>query len=316
MPGLPSRRDSGFALVLAMLVLLVLGAIAAGFAHSLRGHMRETAALAARAEAELLADAGVELALLDLLEVREGRSRQLRFPIGKATACAIGDGSIEVVVGDESGRVDINAAGGELLTLLLAGTGAPPAAAAAMAAAILDHRDADDATRDGGSELAEYRAAGNRDGPKNAPFDSVDELAQVLSLDAKALARIRPFVTVHSGSAGLTPEAAEPELLAALLAASPQPAVRGADRRSLQAGFRRVFPQLVTVTPSRSFRVRATARMRGAAFSREAVIVLSTSRSRPYLVRDWRQVAAADTAGAEALHPCPGAAAAIAPAGG
>jgi type II secretory pathway component PulK len=53
-------------------------------------------------------------------------------------------------------------------------------AARAMTSHILDWRDADEQRREDGAERAEYRAAGRAYTPRNGPFESVDEVKQVL----------------------------------------------------------------------------------------------------------------------------------------
>jgi hypothetical protein len=70
--------------------------------------------------------------------------------------------------------------------------------AQALAAAIADFRDADNFRRLGGAEEADYRAAGLAWGPKNAPFDSVDELQQVFGMTTQLYERVAPSLTTYS----------------------------------------------------------------------------------------------------------------------
>lgn len=287
--------DEGFVLVVALLALAILGAIVAIFGTSLRSHLRDVGATVARAEAESLADAGINLALLDLLATREQRARQRRFAIdGTATACQVGEAAIEISIADEAGRVDLNTASEPLLEALLTGAGAGATAARAMTQAILDFRDPDSSTRPNGAEAAEYRAAGLTHGPKNAPFDAIEEISLVLGLDANLIARLQPFLTVHSGVAGLDPDAASPALLSALLVGTGQDGVTDPDTGSLRARFRRMQPRFVSISGRLRFTIRATARLAGAVFVREAVIEIASSRSRAYTTRVWRQGVAAE----------------------
>ena len=62
-------------------------------------------------------------------------------------------------------------------------------------AAIADWRDQDDQTQPGGAESAEYRSAG-RVGPKNAPFESVEELQQVMGIDRDTAQRLAGLATI------------------------------------------------------------------------------------------------------------------------
>ena len=110
----------------------------------------------------------------------------------------IRNGRVLVTVEDEAGKVDLNSASEPLLRALLAGAGATPVEVDRITAAILDYRDADNLRRPDGAEADEYRLAGRQNGPKNAPFDSIFELGQVLGVDAalahqSATVRDRPF---------------------------------------------------------------------------------------------------------------------------
>src|SRR5262249_56000862 len=99
---------------------------------------------------------------------------------------------------DVGGPVDRKAAPGRLLEWLLRGLDVAPEKATALAAAIVDFRDADDVPSVNGAESAAYRTAGLGHGPKNAPFETVTELDQVLGMDPVLLDHLRAVATVHS----------------------------------------------------------------------------------------------------------------------
>ena len=71
-----------------------------------------------------------------------------------------------------------------------------------------------------GAAGREYAAAGRTYGPKNALFQSVLELDQVLGVDPALFRRLLPFVTVNSRQGGVDPRTAPPALLAALAGAA------------------------------------------------------------------------------------------------
>ncbi len=179
-------RDGGFALVVVLLAIGLLALIATTFMFAVRAHLRSSAAISAAARAEALADGGVNIAVLDAISVREDRTRTRRFPIDGATvACRAGDDArLQVSVQDEAGRVDLNSASEALLLALMRGIGLGEDDAARMVDRILDYRDRDGDRRPLGAERAEYEAAGLL-GPKNAPLDAVEELAQVVGADAR-----------------------------------------------------------------------------------------------------------------------------------
>ena len=82
--------------------------------------------------------------------------------------------------------------------------------------AIADFRDKDDLERLNGAEDSAYSAAGRDYGPKNARFETVDELRRVLGVTPDIYRPLAPLVTVHSGRRGINPVTAPHALLLAL----------------------------------------------------------------------------------------------------
>mgnify|MGYP001321870935 CR=1 FL=1 len=290
-----ARADAGFVLISVLWVVLFLALAAAAFTISVRSHVQETSAEAASADARALADAGTQLALHDLVNARISRGWQRRFPTdGRAYTCTIGAARVTVAVEDEAGKIDLNTASDLLLRRLLVGTGLAAVEAERRAAAIIDYRDADSVRREAGAEAEEYFQAGRRNGPKNAPLDSPLELAQVLGIDTALMARLRPFVTVHSGLQSIDPSKAAPALLAML----------GAEA-SLGTSARLPADIRATSSPQRVFLVRAQATgERGATFAREMVVRVAPSRSRHFAVLAWRQADAIPGTDSTDLGPC------------
>ena len=107
-----------------------------------------------------------------------GASRSTRTPV--TCSMAASGGSLTIAVQDEAGKVDLNI--GSEATAARARSRGRRGGGEAAADAILDFRDSDDDRRPSGAERAEYRAAGRPQGPKNAPFFVVEELAAVLGL--------------------------------------------------------------------------------------------------------------------------------------
>src|SRR5206468_1245391 len=85
-----------------------------------------------------------------------------------------------------------------------------------LADALADWTDADDVPRPRGAERDWYLAQTPPLVPRNAPFASVGELALVRGIDAAALARLRPFVTV-AGEHAVNPNTASREVLLAVV---------------------------------------------------------------------------------------------------
>jgi general secretion pathway protein K len=82
--------------------------------------------------------------------------------------------------------------------------------------AIEDWRDNNDLASLNGAESDDYRAAGLAFGPKNGPFESVEELQQVLGMTPAIYQQIQSELTVHSRLPGIDPAMASAKLLGAM----------------------------------------------------------------------------------------------------
>lgn len=278
-------------LLVVLSVLGLVAVIAAVFAQMTRTHVKGVAASVGAARAEALADAGANLAILDLVTARDSEQAR-RFALnGTPATCSLEgeDATITIAVQDEAGKVDINIGSEAILRALVVGLGVKGGEAAAEA--LLDFRDTDNDRRPAGAELPEYRAAGRPYGPKNGALVVVEELAGVLGLTQADVDRLRPFVTIYSGQATVDPTVAAPGLIDILSRGVEDAGVPsfGATRGEPPTRLGAPLPaELVGVSVKRAFSVRAEARLPGGAtFVREAVVTLSESRTTPYVVRRW-----------------------------
>ena len=207
------RPAHGAALVLVLWLIVLLTAVVGGYVLTAR-----TGGLQGRVELRQLqgdaaARAGIEYALWRLNHPEPG----LRWhPDGRAYPWQYGEAGVEVRITDERGRIDLNHAPQPLLQALLEVLGTEPERAAMLAARIIDWRDPDDVAGPDGAEAPAYAAAGRRYGAKDAPFDTVDELLQVLGVEPADHQRLRPYVTVHSGLPGPEPAFAALPVLEAM----------------------------------------------------------------------------------------------------
>lgn len=87
---------------------------------------------------------------------------------------------VNVRVELEDGRIDLNMGSRRLLYALFAANGWSQSSARSFVARIEDWVDPADDPHPGGAELRDYQAAGRSYGPRNAPFESVAEIRQVL----------------------------------------------------------------------------------------------------------------------------------------
>jgi general secretion pathway protein K len=210
----PRRRgERGVALVIVLWTLALLAVLAGAFSTASRTHTKLAFNVIERAKAEALADAAVARAIAGLLTPpEEGGLRVDQTPY----AWIFDGGEVVFTIADEGGKIDLNSVGAEELSAILAALGVPARDSARLAGAIVDFRDDDQAVSASGAEAAEYRRAGLPHGPKDAPFERVDELSLVLGMTSEVMALLGPIATVHTATAEPTIALMAPEYRAAL----------------------------------------------------------------------------------------------------
>ena len=210
-----ARRNSrGVALLLVLWLVALFTALVGGFARTAQMERLQGSVLRDSVIAGEAARAGVEYALV---RVNAGDQRLRWVPDGRENAWEYADANVSVRIVDEMGKVDLNASAPNLLAALFREVGVDPGEADRIAGAIVDWRDPDPLIQpSGGAEDADYAAAGRPYGAKDAPFESIAEVEQVLGMTPAIYAKVAPFLTVFSGNG--TPDAsyAAPEVLAAL----------------------------------------------------------------------------------------------------
>lgn len=208
------RTSRGVALLLVLWLVALFTALVGGFARTAQMERLQGSVLRDGVVAGEAARAGLEYAMVRV----NASDRRMRWvPDGRDNAWRYGDAEIRVRIVDEMGKVDLNAAGSPLLSALFRQVGVAPGDADRISGAIMDWRDPDSLIQpSGGAEDDDYAAAGRPYGAKDAPFESIAEVEQVLGMTPAIYARVEPFLTVFSGND--TPDAsyAAPEVLAAM----------------------------------------------------------------------------------------------------
>jgi len=272
-----SATQAGFAFVLVLCVLAVLSVIAVTLIRETHEETRFESAVIEDAKAE----AGIQQGMAELL-IPPGNGAWLAD--GSTHAIRLGEGSVNIRIEDESGRIDINSADDATLVSMLISIGLPTDEAQHLAAAIADYRDPRKIKHPGGAEASDYEAAGLDYGPKNAPFDSPEELMQVLGMTPEILKALLPLITVHSPSREVNRQAAS----AAVLRALPKSGFGQPEQNIATASSG--DPQSALITAPTVVRVTAEARTRGGGhFIREAILRRSTIPTQPFNVLSWRR---------------------------
>ena len=187
----------GAALLLVLWLVALLTALVGAYALTARMEALQGRVGSRGTIVQEIARAGMEYALVRVADRNQETHWQ---PNGRAYAWRFDGHDVQVRIIDETGKVDLNQADVPLLSRLVQVLGEPPDASDALAAAIVDWRDADDLGQPvGGAEDGDYAAAGRPYGAKDAPFETIAELEQVLGMTPDLYARLEPFLTLYSG---------------------------------------------------------------------------------------------------------------------
>ncbi|MGH8051320.1 MAG: general secretion pathway protein GspK [Arenimonas sp.] len=226
--------QKGIALLLVLWMLIILVGIIGVFALTASTERQQGKLLARTVQARYAAEGGIDVATLRL-----GNADPLLqwVPDNRVYKYTVDKTQIEIRTVDESGKVDINVAGADVIYSLLLAVGADAQKAQTISSAIMDWRDPDDLlTLPGGAEDDQYEAADRPYGSKDGAFQTIAELQQVLGMTPELFAKLQPFITIYSGLARPNPSFAAPEVLAALGLQAPQIAQLLAQREAWQPG--------------------------------------------------------------------------------
>jgi len=286
-------RQSGVALVLVLWAITLLAVIAGNFAFSMRNEAQIARNLTSTAQAKAIAEAGVQRAWLELTKPPTDPQRWQAN--GVAHELTFANASVRVVLEDESGKIDLNAAPDALLKGLFVSAGLSEEASVSLLDAVLDWRDPDKFRRLHGAEADDYLAAGKSYGPSNAPFETVDELQRVLGMTPGLYRKLAPALTVYSKQPGVNTAVASREVLLAIPGVNPVAVDQYlAQRQSLLSSDQKVpafagagvFASGSTGLPT--FAVRSEARLPdGTVFVRVAMARLAQDPRQPVAVLDW-----------------------------
>jgi general secretion pathway protein K len=287
------RRQNGVALVLVLWVITLLAVIAGNFAFSMRGEAQIVRNLISTAQAQSLADAGVQRAWFEMLKPP---TDQQRWQANGVEHVFNVDGALlRVSIHDESGKIDLNTTSDELLKSLFVSLGLSDAASVTLLDAVLDWRDADNLKRLHGAEDDDYRAAGKNYVPPNGPFETVDELQRVLGMTPELYRKLAPVLTVYSRQQGVNTAVAPREVLLALPGINPVMVEQYLAERQSMLDSGQAVPAFAGAGPFASatagfsgYTARCEAKVPdGAVFVRRAVARLTKDPKRPVIVLAW-----------------------------
>lgn len=161
---------------------------------------------------------------------------------GRPHVLELPEGTVEVRVMDEGGKMNVNRASQEALARLFSVLGCKPEAAQRLVVAILDWRDADSLIRVEGAESSYYLERSPPYVAHNGPLDVAEEIFWVRGFDHERFSRLGQFITVEDVGAGINVNTAPAEVLEAI-GFSPEQA-----KSLIQARIQRPFINLDELT--------------------------------------------------------------------
>ena len=295
----------GFALILVVWMLVLIGAIGAYLVANGRAETALAYNVHAAAGAEALADAGIARIVFNQSDPEianrwrlDGQSHRIVTPAG----------AITLRLEDEGQKINPNLASDALLAALFEVRGVDHDTARRLGAAVADWVSADGPARQGGAKQKEYQAAGRSYGPPNAPIESLDELQLVLGMTPAILESVRPFLTIYTDAAAPDGKDAPPVVQRAIaLAAQAPDAAQASDNvpppDSVKQSVLAAQPDAKSPVSDEKgplIAAQITAQSReGGVFVRYAVVRLNQENAAAYTVLDWRRGVLDDTSSAK-----------------
>jgi len=297
-----ARREGerGIALLVVIWVLALLTILIIGFSGDARTELLVARNHYESASARAIADAGVSLAILGVLDP----APDAQWPAdGRVREVSYADGTIRIRIQDEGGKIDLNAAAPELLAGLLSTVGGLSAGDAGNLAQAIDayrqaQQQADTPAAGRGRLSTMVRRQANA-------FRVIADLRLVAGVTREIYDRIAPFITVYSGVGDVDPLTAPPEVLRSLPGINAGEVQAFLAARALQGPIPGQLPPLSgPVGGSLAHRVLQNATVlaegktaNGTTFTRAAVVSLSADPTAPYSILSWRQVQREPAAG-------------------
>jgi general secretion pathway protein K len=195
------------------------------------------------------------------------------------------------------GRIDLNNADGALLVSLFESVGLDAASAGNVVDKILDWRDTSPLKRLNGAKDRDYRQAGYPYGPRNGPFQGVDELKLVMGMTPELFGRVEAALTVYSGRPRFDPQVAPREALLAMPsmdAATVDALIAARTQQTGDASYAGTaitggFGDPVDALKGRAFTIRTRFETQDRLVTREATIRISGNPDQPYWVLHWQR---------------------------
>jgi general secretion pathway protein K len=206
---MPLKSESGFALVLTLVVTALMVAVAVEMIHQVYVDTSLSRSFRDGQQASILAESGVTGAAKLLQTGLSGRSYTSLTDAWSAPIKLQDDaGSIEIQLTEESGKINLNSlvqpngSYDDLTASMLKRLGKRYQMPEDIWSALADWIDSDDLPRSGGVESSFYRSLKPGYSARNGKLATIKELTLVNGFTAKRFGDLLPFVTIYSDQAG------------------------------------------------------------------------------------------------------------------
>lgn len=222
----------GFALLVALWVIIILMAIVMSFSLLAKTEAYATLFFRESFADRLLAEAGLERAIMEIYYRQANLNRTIIPESGEVVRVdgtaidgTLGDDRYIVRIFNEAGRINLNTMNDQnkvVLSNLLVNLGVPNETADTIVDSALDWMDKDNLHRLHGAEDEYYQSLPNPYKAKNAPFDTVEELllvkgmTQDILFGTKERKGLVQFIAVSGNSSKINVNVAPKEVIMAL----------------------------------------------------------------------------------------------------
>ncbi len=196
-------NEKGVALVFVLWVLVILSVIVSQFCFSMRSEIKAARMIKNESQAYYIARAGIISNIQKLVqnEINKGETGDNQDSNWRVNVelppQTFGEGHYKIKIGNESGKVNLNYAGAELLKMLFISLKVEKKEAEAIADAILDWRDPDALHRLNGAENDYYQSLAEPYRCRDGDFRYTDELLLVKGISKELYdSGLKNFISV------------------------------------------------------------------------------------------------------------------------
>ena len=166
-----------------------------------------------KSQAAAFAEAGINYAILKLLIKDKEQQWQANNSLYEIDFEGM---RIRVQITDESGKIAINFVRKKQLLQMFGSIGVEEEIAESLSDAILDWRDRNDVKGENGAEKQEYEDEGLSYGPRNGPFESLEEVQMVLGMTTEIYKRLEDIISIYTKNSRINPKTAPRSVLLTL----------------------------------------------------------------------------------------------------